>query len=399
MASPLFFNVNKEEKKIMANTFLVPKKVIINQGAIDLAKESLAAMGKKALIVTDDMMVKLGNVEKLTFVLEQAKIDYSIYSKINSEPCDYMIEEGAKIYKEENCDFFIAIGGGSPIDSMKAIAVVAEMRQDINSFMGKVITQSLPPMCAIPTTAGTGSEATQFTIINNTKENIKMLLKGPSLMADLAIIDPIFTMTAPPSVTAATGLDALCHAVEAYTSVKAFSLPDVMAVDAVKKIFSSLYECYINGKNVDARCVMATAAFEAGIAFNNSSVTIIHGMSRPIGALFHVPHGLSNAMLLDKCLRFAVSGCPDRFCDLAKAIGVFKEGMTEEQGAMTFIEEVSELCKKLKIQTPEAFGIDKKEFFEQIDKMTVDAIASGSPANTKRNPSDEDIKEIYKSLF
>lgn len=383
----------------MANVFLTPGKMITGKGALEMAGPSLAAMGKKALIVTDQMMIKLGNVKKLTDILDQNGIEYAVDGEINQEPCDYMIQSGAEMYKKEGCTFLIAVGGGSPMDSMKAIAAVTATGKPITSFMGKIIEGDLPPMCAVPTTAGTGSEATQFTIINDTEHDIKMLLKGPSLMADLAVIDPVFTMTAPPSVTAATGLDALCHAVEAYTSVKAFPMADTMALSAVKRIFNSLYECYENGSNVDARADMALAALEAGMAFNNSSVTIIHGMSRPIGALFHVPHGLSNAMLLSECLKFAVEGCPERFCQLAQAVGLFKEGMSEAQGAEVFLEAVAQLCRKLKVQTLEEFGVDREEYQSRIDKMTEDAIASGSPANTRRNPSAEEIREIYRKIY
>ena len=383
----------------MANVFFTPHYIITGEHALDLSKDYLADMGKRALIVTDDFMVQFGNVKKVTDVLDSVGITYAVYSKINGEPNDTMIDAGVKIYNDEKCDFLIGVGGGSPIDSMKAIGAVLSNGGNICDYMGKVISKPIPPTCAIPTTAGTGSEATQFTIINNTKENIKMLLKGPVLMSKLAIIDPTFTMTAPPKITAATGLDALCHAVEAYTSTKAFTMSDTYALSAVKRIFDSLYECYVNGSNVEARTNMAIAALEAGIAFNNASVTIIHGMSRPIGALYHVPHGLSNAMLLDKCLRFAVSGAYDRFCDLAKTIGIYKECMSEQEGAMAFIEAVGELCKKLEIQTPTEFGIDKDDFFSHLDKMAQDALDSGSPGNTRRSPSKEEIIEIYKSLF
>lgn len=361
--------------------------------------QRLKNLGKKALIVTDDMMVKLGNLKRLTDVLDDVSVAYVVYSEINSEPCDSMIRRGLELYQREDCDFLIAIGGGSPIDSMKAIGAMKAEDRDINEFFGKVIQSELPPMCAIPTTAGTGSEATQFTIINNTEDNVKMLLKGPALMVNTAIIDPVFTMTAPPAVTAATGLDALCHAVEAYTSVKAYSMTDTVAKSAVKKIFENLFTCYRDGKNVEARKNMAIAALEAGMAFNNASVTIIHGMSRPIGALYHVPHGLSNAMLLDECLKFAVEGCPERFCELAQTIGVYEDSMTQKQGAEAFLEAVSELCKKLEIQTLEAFGVDQEDFFSNIEKMAEDAIASGSPANTRRNPTKEEIINIYRKLF
>ena len=282
----------------MANLFATPNLIFTGEGALELSADTITSLGKKALIVTDDMMVKLGNVKKVTDILDNKSINYKIYSEINSEPCDFMIEKGTEIYKNENCDFMIAVGGGSPIDSMKAIGAVVSNGSSINDFMGKKITTPLPPTVAVPTTAGTGSEATTFTIINNTEKNIKMLLSGSALMVNTAIIDPMFTMTAPPAITANTGIDALCHAVEAYTSVKAFPMADTMALSAVKRIFNSLYECYIHPKNAAARADMATAATEAGMAFNNSSVTIIHGMSRPIGALYHVPHGLSNAMLL-----------------------------------------------------------------------------------------------------
>lgn len=383
----------------MANLFATPNLIFAGEGALELSADTITSLGKKALIVTDNMMVKLGNVKKVTDILDNKSINYKIYSEINSEPCDFMIEKGTEIYKNENCDFMIAVGGGSPIDSMKAIGAVVSNGSSINDFMGKKITTPLSPTVAVPTTAGTGSEATTFTIINNTEKNIKMLLSGSALMVNTAIIDPMFTMTAPPAITANTGIDALCHAVEAYTSVKAFPMADTMALSAVKRIFNSLYECYIHPKNAAARADMATAATEAGMAFNNSSVTIIHGMSRPIGALYHVPHGLSNAMLIDKCLRFAVEGCPDRFCSLAKTIGVYENDMSEKEGANAFINAVSELCKKLNIQTLHEFGVDKEDFLSNIDKMADDAIASGSPANTRRNPSKDDIKEIYKSII
>lgn len=383
----------------MANLFLTPKIVYTGADALDMSKNSIKGLGKKALVVTGKNSVKIGNAKKITDMLESIGIDSVVYSEITGEPCDYMIEEGAKVYKENGCDFLVSIGGGSPMDSMKAIGVVVACGGSINDYMGKVITTPLAPMVAIPTTAGTGSETTQFTIINNTVENIKMLLKGPTLMPDIAVVDPYFTLTAPKKITSATGIDALCHAVESYTSVKAFPMADTMALSAVKRIFNSLYECYVNGSNVEARADMATAALEAGMSFNNSSVTIIHGMSRPIGALYHVPHGLSNAMLAPKCLEFAMSGCPERFCTLAQTIGVYKEGMTTEEGAKAFIDAVSELCKKLDIQTPAQFGIDKEDFFKNIDKMATDAIDSGSPANTRRNPSKEEIMDIYKSLF
>ena len=197
----------------MAREFIVPGEIISGSGALDMAESALKLLGKKALIVTDKVMIDLGNCAKVEKALTNQGIEYSIYSEISGEPTDTMIEKGLKLYKDENCDFLVALGGGSPIDSMKAIGSLVVNGGNISDYMGKVIDVKMPPMAAIPTTAGTGSEATQFTIITDTKKDIKMLLKGKVLMPDLAIIDPQFTMTAPPKITAATGLDALCHSV------------------------------------------------------------------------------------------------------------------------------------------------------------------------------------------
>ena len=291
----------------MGNQFIMPKQVFYGENALKDAADVIATLGKKALVVTDPMMMKLGTAQMVTDLLDEKGVHYAIYSNITGEPTDKMIEAGLDVYNDQSCDFLIAVGGGSPIDSMKAIAAVSTSGGSIDDYLGKVITVATPPMVAIPTTSGTGSEATQFTIITNTEKDIKMLLKGPVLMPDIAIDDPAFTLTAPKSVTAATGLDALCHASEAYTSRKAQPLTDEFALSAIKKIFKYLPVCYKDGANVEARAQMSLAALEAGVAFNNASVTVIHGMSRPIGALFHVPHGISNAMLLSACFTYVKS--------------------------------------------------------------------------------------------
>ena len=238
----------------MAREFIVPGEIISGSGALDMAENALKLLGKKALIVTDKVMIDLGNCAKVEKALTNQGIAYSIYSDICGEPTDTMIEKGLQIYKDENCDFLVALGGGSPIDSMKAIGSLVVNGGSISDYMGKVIDVKMPPMAAIPTTAGTGSEATQFTIITDTKKDIKMLLKGKVLMPDLAIIDPQFTMTAPPKITAATGLDALCHCVEAYTSRKAQTLSDTFAVSAVKRIFQISSSCIQRRKERRSPC-------------------------------------------------------------------------------------------------------------------------------------------------
>ncbi len=383
----------------MAKEFIMPGKIISGSGALEQSIECLKSMGKRALVVTGKVMVKLKNADRLTVLLERAGIAYHVYSDITGEPTDEMIAGGLKAYRENHCDFIVALGGGSPIDAMKAIAALAVNEGELRDFMGKEIAGELPPMAAIPTTAGTGSEATKFTIITDTKTNVKMLLKGDALMPDLAIIDPQFTITSPPSLTAATGLDALTHAIEAYTSRKAQPMTDVYALSAVKRIFEYLPRAFHNGDDVAAREQMSLASLEAGVAFNNASVTIVHGMSRPIGALFHVPHGISNAMLLKECMSFALPGALDRFAELGKTIGTVWEGSDSEENAKLFLCAVENLCAELEIPTLEQYGIDREAFFAAMDKMAGDAIISGSPANTRREVTKEDILTIYQNLW
>ena len=383
----------------MAREFIVPSQIVTGSGALDSVIETLKTLGKKALIVTDKVMIQLGNCKKVEDALNKAQINYVIYSEIAGEPTDTMIEGGLKVYQENNCDFLIALGGGSPIDSMKAIGSLVEKGGSISQFMGKVINSKMPPMVAIPTTAGTGSEATQFTIITDTKKNIKMLLKGKVLIPTLAVIDPQFTMTAPKKITAATGLDALCHCVEAFTSRKAQALSDTFALSSVKRIFKYLPIAYHNGQNEEARVQMSIAALEAGIAFNNASVTLIHGMSRPIGALFHVPHGISNAMLLKVCLNFALSGAFNRFAILARAINVANKEDSDEVAANKFLNAVIALTNELEIPSIVGYGIKKDDFINVIPKMAFDAMDSGSPQNTIRDISKDDVVNLYHELI
>ncbi len=383
----------------MAREFITPGHIISGPGALEQAGTWFASFGKKAFIVTDQMMIQLGNCQKLEEVLKAHGVDYYIFSEITGEPTDLMVKKGLAAYKEQSCDFLIALGGESAIDAMKAVASLAESGGEISDYMGKEIQVKTPPMAAIPTTAGTGSEATQFTIITDTEKDIKMLLKGRVLMPDMAVIDARFTMTAPPKITAATGLDALCHGIEAYTSRKAQPMSDTFALSAVKRIFRYLPKAYRDGKEQEAREQMALAALEAGIAFNNSSVTVIHGMSRPIGALFHVAHGLSNAMLMKECLTFALSGAKERFGDLGRAVGVASENDTDAEAGRKFLAGVEALVKELDIPDLEGAGFQREKFFELIDKMAHDAMESGSPQNTMRDITEEEVKEIYKKLW
>ncbi len=378
--------------------YTVPQHIFIGKNAIEEAAPYIKACGKNALIVTDKHIGKSPMYEKLVDTLQKEEVSLTTFDEISGEPTDTMIENGLSIYKKSKCQFVIGIGGGSPLDAAKAIAAMSVNTGKISDYLNKEITGVIPPIIAVPTTAGTGSEATKFTIITDSNNGIKMLLKGDKLVPTIAVVDYDFSMDMPKSITVATGLDALTHAVEAYTSKKAFELTDTLAISAVKRIMKYLPIVYYNGYDVVAREQMALAALEAGICINNSSVTIVHGMSRPIGALFHVPHGMSNAILLKDCLAFALDGAINRFANLGKVIGAAKEEDTDLEAAVKFLVEVEQLCSLCQVPSLMDYDISKEEFLEALDKMAEDAIASKSPANTIKTVTKEDCIKIYKRV-
>lgn len=379
--------------------FVIPNHTVVGTNVLGEAAPLLKKMGNKAFIVTGRHVAVSDMMKQLTALLDENGIDCVIFDGITGEPTDTMIENGVEMLKSSGCDFIIGIGGGSPLDSAKAIAAMAVNEGSIADYNGKEITGEILPLAAIPTTAGTGSEVTKFTVITDSEKGIKMLLKGDVLVPKLAIVDSSFTVGAPKSVTSATGLDALTHAVEAYTSRKAFSMTDTLAVSAVKRIMKYLPIAYREPDNSLAREQMSIAALEAGICINNSSVTIVHGMSRPIGALFHVPHGMSNAMLLKECLSFAVSGAYEKFANLGRETGVASDSDSDETAAEKFIDSLQNICDVCEIPTLEQYGIDRDEYYSKISKMATDAVASGSPANTVKEVTVDDCIEIYKKLY
>lgn len=383
----------------MSHVFLTPARIYAGRGALTDAAGALGALGKRPLLVTDPTMMHLGVAQAVRETMQDNGQRPAVYDGVDREPTDVIVREALAAYEAGGCDCLVAVGGGSPMDAMKAVALLAARGGDIADYLGVVCEGALPPMAAIPTTAGTGSEATQFTIITDTRTDVKMLLKGPCLLPPLAILDPQFTLSAPPAVTAATGVDALTHAIEAYTSRRAQPLSDTFARSAVARVFHSLAACYRQGDDAEARSDMALAALEAGIAFNNASVTLVHGMSRPIGALFHVPHGLSNAMLLEVCLAYAAPGARARFADLGRLVGLSEADSSDLEAADAFLSGVSALLRDLDIPTPAAYGLDKAAFLAAIPKMAADALASGSPANAYRVPSQSDVEALYRALW
>lgn len=364
----------------MAYNILMPGRTIVGTDAIEKAGESIKGLGSKALIISGKIVEKSGIVKKLTDVLEGVGVGYTVFTDITGEPDDLMTAAAGKAYEEAGCDMVIGIGGGSPQDSAKAVSAA----------------HAYAPITLIPTTAGSGSEATKFYCVTESATDTKKLITDEKVIPALAIIDPTLSVTAPKSITAATGMDALTHAVESFTSRKGTPYTDMFALSAIKRVFEYLPKAYENGEDIEARTEMAFAAYEAGVCINNASVTLVHGMSRPIGALFHVAHGISNAMLIDKCLSFAKSGCIEKFAEIGRALGA---AGSDEECADAFFVYLRDLCRTLEIPTLEEYGIDKEEFFARMDKMAGDALASGSPANTIREVTKEDILEIYKSLW
>lgn len=371
---------------------VLPGKTIAGKGA--LSRAGLDKYGSRPLIVTGKYTAKSPAAAEL---LKYAP-NGVVFDGITGEPTVDMINAGVAAYHENSCDHVVGIGGGSALDSAKAIAAMSALGGNIADYMGREIDGEFPPMILIPTTAGTGSEATKFTIITDTEKDVKMLLKGDKLLPELAVLDYSYTFSSPKSVTAATGMDALTHAIESYTSRRANPITDTFALSALKRIFANLPTAYNEPENEAAREQMLIAAYEAGVCINNASVTIVHGMSRPIGALFHVPHGISNAMLDIKCLGFAAQGAPEKFAAAARAIGA-SDKTDDSAAAQDFLAALEKLCRTVEIPTLAEYGIDREKFFAAMDKMADDALASGSPANTIREVTKQDILGIYASLW
>jgi alcohol dehydrogenase class IV len=316
------------------------------------------------------------------------------------DPTTESLERGVEAVRAHNADCVIGLGGGSPMDSAKALAVLGSQGGPMrkfkapNSYGGPAL-----PIIAIPTTAGSGSEATQFTVISDSDSDEKMLCPGMSFLPFAAIIDYELTMSMPPRLTADTGVDALAHAVEAYVSRRANPISDAMSLSAIGLISTHLRRAYRDGSDREAREAMMAAATLAGMAFSNSSVTLVHGMSRPIGAHFHVAHGLSNAMLFPAVTAYSVSGAEARYAQCARAYGVADPSSSDDVASRTMVEALTELCRDLEVPTPKSYGIDHATWARLTPLMAQQAIASGSPANNPIVPTSDDIERLYGQVY
>jgi len=381
--------------------FSVPSLILTGSGASQQVGEQCNKRGLcKGLIVTDETIRSSGIVPRIEQALSQSGIAYSIYDGVATEPVIEFVEEGLEMYREEGCDFVLAVGGGSPIDTAKAIAVMTTNEGSISDYKGiGNIPEKGAPLVAVPTTAGTGSEATVYTIITDAATDVKMLIGSAFVMPDMAIVDPLLTVSSPPGVTAATGIDALVHAIEAYVSVKAQPMSDIFALSAIELISGNLRQAWANGEDLAAREKTMLGALQAGIAFSNSSVALVHGMSRPIGAYFHLAHGVSNAVLLVVVMEFSLTGNARRYAEIAQALGENTDGLTDLQAAELAVQAVRRLVSDVNIPPLHELIQDEEEFCRLAPQMAEDAIDSGSPGNNPRQATKEEIIELYKLAY
>lgn len=385
----------------MSHTILLPRQLEVGHGARQQLPQVLTRLGcRKVFLVTDQTMQKLGYVAEIEALLTANGFSCCIFADTVPEPTAASIATAVALVAAGDFDVVVALGGGSPIDSAKAIAVLGYFGGDIRDYKHpRVVDTPGLPIVALPTTAGTGSEATKFTIITDETSQEKMLCVGSAFMPSAALVDYALTLSVPPRVTADTGLDALTHAIEAYVSRRANPFSDQQALAAMALIGPNLQRVYQNGGDEAAREAMLLGATLAGIAFSNASVALVHGMSRPLGAFFHVPHGLSNAMLLPSITAYSLSAAPERYAHCAKAIGVAWRDDAVVTANHKLLAALQALNEVLKVPTLAEFGVSKQAFDAVVDTMAEQALASGSPGNNPRVPTKAELVVLYQALW
>ncbi|MGF1778759.1 iron-containing alcohol dehydrogenase [Vibrio nomapromontoriensis] len=385
----------------MSQSIVLPKFLEVGEGATQRTGEIALQLGcQRVMIVSDPVMKTLGQVEQLKSIVNQAGVEADVFTDTIPEPTEASILPAVSKVIDGRYDGVIALGGGSVIDSAKAIALLAQYQGRIRDYcVPNIVTSPIMPLIAIPTTAGTGSEVTKVTIITDESNDEKLLCMGPGLIPSAAIIDFTLTMTAPERITADTGIDALTHAIEAYVSGKSGLFTDQQALLAMKLIAPNLREAVNNPDNKDAKEQMMLGATLAGVAFSNASVALVHGMSRPIGAHFHVPHGMSNAMLLPTVTEYSIPAAKTRYAECARAMGVADALSNEDDAVKALLKELKQINQDLSVPSMRDFGIDKQEFWSNLDIMSEQALASGSPNNNPRIPDKEAVIELYKAAW
>ena len=378
-----------------------PKIIRIGGGAVNETGEILEQLGLSSpLIVTDKTLVALGHVSQLTDILKDFKVKWTIFDQVIPEPTDICLAHGLQTFKSESFDCIIGFGGGSCLDLAKAISAMSVNSGHIRNYkQPKQINRPGVPIILIPTTGGTGSELTKWCVISDTKFHEKYNLSGLGLVATAAIIDWKFSKTKPPRITADTAIDSLTHAIEAFVSKKANNFSDELALKSIPLISNNIEKAYYFPGNPTAREALMRGAALAGMAFSNSSVALVHGMSRPIGSHFHLSHGLSNAMLLAEVTSFSIKSAERRYAECAVAAGWAKPSESKSEACKKLIIKLQQLKSNLKVPSPKTLGIDKNTYFRTLPVMAQQALESGSPQNNPRVPSTKNILQLYKAIW
>jgi alcohol dehydrogenase class IV len=354
----------------------------------------------RPLMVTDEFLLGRGIPAQLRDAIVESGIECAIFSDTVPDPTTDLVEAGVRTFTEGKHDSLVSIGGGSPIDTAKAIAMLAANQGTVRQYkVPNVIPNAVPVHVAIPTTAGTGSEVTRFTVITDSATGEKMLIAGSVLVPKAAVVDYTLTMSMPPRLTGDTGTDSLTHAIEAYVSRKANRFTDTFALSAMKTIWQQLPTAFREPGNKEAREAMMLAATLAGIAFSNASVALVHGMSRPIGAFFHVPHGLSNAMLLPAVTAFSINSAVQRYAECARAMQIARSSDSDQASASKLVKALYQRNLELEVPTPSKYGISQESYFKVIPTMAAQALASGSPQNNPRVPTIAEIEQLYEEVW
>ncbi|MGU9122329.1 L-threonine dehydrogenase [Clostridium perfringens] len=382
----------------MSYKFFMPAISLMGADCLKDAGDQVGELGfKKALIVTDKVLGQIGIVKKVTDVLDNKDIEYAIYDETKPNPTVKNVNDGLELLKEKECDFVISLGGGSAHDCAKGIALLATNGGEIKDYEG-VDKSKKPqlPMVGINTTAGTGSEMTLFAIITDEERHIKMALVDKHLTPIIAVNDPMLMLAMPKSLTAATGMDALTHAVEAYVSTAATPITDACAEKAIELISNYLVNAVENGQDVEARDMMAYAEYLAGMAFNNASLGYVHAMAHQLGGFYNLPHGVCNAILLPHVQEYNKATSASRLAKIAKIMGGNIEGLTDEQGADLCIDMIKSLSQTIGI--PEGLGVlGVKE--SDFETLATNALNDACSLTNPRKGNLEEVIDIFKKAM
>ncbi len=375
--------------------FYMPTKIVFEQGAIRKVAKEGKVLGKKGLIVTDGPLLKTGILDPIFKDFKAEGMDYVLWSEIVPNPRDVDIECGAKFAAEEKIDYIVAVGGGSAIDTAKAIGAIKENGGKCNDWYEGNLKKKITPLICVPTTCGTGSEVTHESIVNNTVTMVKDCIWGPEVSAAVAILDPDVLVNLPKKILASTGIDALTHAVEAYVCKAANPFTDALAIYAIRLIGESLTEAVENSSN-EAYVKMMAASCMAGAAFGNSDVASVHSIAEALGGYYDIPHGVANAMMLPEVSRLSIPGAPQKYADVARALGVHTEGMTTQQAAMAGVYYMEMLCRRLNIPKFSELDVVDPKDFERL------ATTAAEASETEDNPvlfDKQDFIDIFTRLY